>query len=93
MKGEKKNEGSQYNVEINMAMYIDAEKEGNCTWFISNRSKDFNPAIIPVRTLSMDTVCVVSIKPIQENGFVSIHYGQKYSDSLEWSLHETRCPK
>lgn len=31
MKGEKKNEGSQYNVEINLAMYIDAEKEGNCT--------------------------------------------------------------
>ena len=31
VKGKRKNKDSQYIVEIGEAMFIDAEKEGNCT--------------------------------------------------------------
>ena len=90
--GGKKNKDSQYIVEIGKAMFIDAEKEGNCTQFINHRCKDFNAAIIPVRTVSMNTVFVHSIKPIKENEFVSINYGSNYSDFLG-RLCEICCPK
>ena len=72
--------------------FIDAENEGNCTRFINHRCQDFNAVLIPVRIGSQDTVFVRSIKPIQENEFVSIHYGSNYRKFFQYCLCETCSP-
>jgi hypothetical protein len=92
-KGKMKNKNSQCIVEIDKTMFIGTEIEGNCTRFINHRCNDFNAAIILVRTGSIDTVFVCSFKPIQDNEFVSIHYGSNYSNFFERCLCETCCPK
>lgn len=88
----RKNKDSQYIVEIDNFTFIDAENEGNCTRFINHRCQDFNAVLIPVRIGSQDTVFVRSIKPIQENEFVSIHYGSNYRKFFQYCLCETCSP-
>ena len=88
----RKNKNSQYIVEIDKTTHIDARKEGNCTRFINHRCKDFNAVLVPVQTNTTDTVFVRSIKQIQENEFVTIHYGSDYIQFFEHCLCESCCP-
>jgi hypothetical protein len=74
----RENKHSDYIVEVDNRTLIDAEKEGNVTRFINHRCKDFNAVFIPVRSCSTNTIFVRSIKPINENEFVTINYGSSY---------------
>jgi len=89
---DRKNKNLQYIVEIDKTTHIDMRKEENCTRFINNRCKDFNAVLVPVQTHTTDTVFVHSIKQIQENEFVTIHYGSDYIQIFERCLCESCCP-
>jgi hypothetical protein len=88
----RKNKNSQYIVEIDKATHIDARKGGNCTRFINHRCKDFNAVLVPVQTHTTDTVFVCSIKQIQENEFMTIHYRSDYIQFFEYCLGESCDP-
>jgi hypothetical protein len=88
-----KNMHSRYIVEIDETTFIDAEKEGNCTTYINHRFQDFNAVLIPVKTSSTDTLFICSIKEIQENEFVSFHYGSNFHKFFDRCLCESCCPK
>ena len=87
------NKESRYVVEVSKRTIIDAEKEGNVTRFINHRCKDYNLVFVPVRAGSKDTVFIRSIKPIQGNEFLSIHYGTDYRDFFPVCLCQTCCPE